>query len=366
MADPTSPTGPVFRLGEILARRKEEEQSYKRLATRITEMWAKHTDQTQERDIIDRRKLKLLAEDVQLGKNVVISTNQLRALDVYLAHFNQGLAHQPIFRRPEFLRTAVEGEEVIFLVGSKVHAKRVDLSQWDVLSVAEIQRGVNRFSTSVHFDLRDVLLDEQVPAHDDTPPWTEVLKDGQPSVICIGSPRSCHACESMLATMFGVTPFESAPAHDDLVPFHFVRPPDNDRRVPSRFVQTASELRAQHPGVAGEVERGSHALRIGDEVHLADRPDCQPCRTFGVIAVQRRAPGQVWTVAAGLNGAATHACALALEGMSSKLPPAGAGRSGVWWAVVEAFVREDQRYPGRGIFRVVRQRLLKGLTHWQG
>lgn len=362
---------PVFRLGQVIEQRKEAEGSYLELQKKIAQAWRATSGQGSAKPPVDRRKLRDLVEHAHdPERNVVVSLHQLRAIDSYLDRFNEGLAFRPLLERPDLLRALAESGEIAFLVGSKVHEGRVDLSQWDVLSVAEIQRGVNRSTSSVHFDILDVLLedDDEFAGEYEDEPWSGVLKDHGPSVVCIGSPRAVHAAEVMLADMFGVTPFEPSPPHDDHLPFHFVRPIEPEhQRVPSRFVLHSDDIRNTHLAEAVEVDAGTHALCVGDEVRLADRLDGSSprVRTFGVVAAQRRPSGRLWTVVAGLTGAATHACAQALEQLHAGLPRVVSGPPPVMWAVVEALVEEDGRRPGRGIYTVVRHSVAEEPRRWE-
>lgn len=361
--------GLVFRLGRVLARQKDHEGSYSKLEASIAAVWREHMGPTS-RPVIERRKLAALAEHADdPTTSVTISTRQLRALDLYLERWGEGLAHRPLFSRPSLVRELADGGEVVFLVGSKVHDGRVDLSQWDVQAVAELQRGMNRATTTVRYDLLDVLLEEEPDAArgyaDES--WAHVLDDHGPSVVCVGSPRAVHAAEVMLSRFAGLDPFLPSPAHDEAIPFHFVRPAvEEEAPVPSRFVWHADDIRSFDATAAAEVDKGAHALCLGRRVLLADRLDrgLDRVRTFGIFAAQRRSPGRVWTVVAGLTGAATHACAQVLAGLRASLPADGAGPSAVLWGAVEAVVEEDPRRPGRGVYKVQRHGLLDGPHRW--
>ncbi len=348
---------PVFRLAKVLSARKNAVGSFSKLSREIHAAWLELTGKESTRPIIDRRKVRAICS---AGDRLVLSLDELYALNAYLERFDESLARRPVFEKPSLLQAFAEGDRVVFLLGSKVHDRRVDLSQWDVKSVAEIQREVDRVSTNVHFDLHDVLLEEEVEkaraSFDE--PWAKFLESGGPSVVCIGSPRACHAAELMLSTMWGETPLEAAETDDPVLPFHFVRPSVQEQFVPSRFVWHENDIKDRDSAVARRVaEDQVFALCIGEEVHLADAPGKKPSRTFGVVVLQRRPNGAVWMVVAGLTGAATHAAALSLKEHSFSLPPASSDKpSPVLWFVIQAVVEEDARHPDRGVHHVV--------NHW--
>jgi hypothetical protein len=339
------PTDVVFRLAQVLAERKKKEGSYLNLARQINLVNGNPTPW-----VVDRRKLARIVEE---DPNVPLSPLELVALDRYLERFNEGLAQKPLLERPSILETLVEAGEVTFLLGARARRNRVDISNWDVQAMAEILRGTAGFRRT-HFDIREVLLlgdRSQVenaylkPRRRMKGTWLELLAEDGPSLVCCGSPRSCHAAEVLLAKMFGEDAFVSSVGLHPRMPFHFVWVGGEESKIPCRFEIVAEDLASSHASLTEQVLEGkARVLMVGDEPYLAQQPGETGSHTsYGIVAAQRRPGGQIWMVIAGLTGAATHAAARVVRKIHSNLPPRARGRrSKVFWVLVKSISKRGR------------------------
>jgi hypothetical protein len=178
------------------------------------------------------------------------------------------------------------------------------------------------------------------------------------TLISIGSPLASLSSELMLARMFRAHPFEPARSLDDRLPFCFIWSPQHSRNLRSRFALPADAI----PDERGALRRAvlanqASAFRCRRRV-FSVRIKADRWRMFGIIAAQRRRPGQVWVVICGQSGPATYAAATKLNEITTSLPWT-AGRDGpVLWAVVEAQIRRIPHARRHGDDReVVRARL---------
>lgn len=361
-----SPNPPEFRLARILWERwNAEGRSYARLARNISLANGIRVSKT-ETGIIDRRKLTKLIEQKEFSLDLI----ELQALDRYLDQFNEGLAHKPIFERKQILQRLVDAGNVTFLLASRARDTRVDLSHWDVDSLAEIQRSVNRISSSCRFDQHNVLLRTtlQEAKRALNKPWLkEMLGDSGPSLVCIGAPRACHAAEAMLAKMFHVEPFAHARNDADL-PFHFVWRREPQYVFRSCVARFGEDLRGFDRAATDEVVRGhAWAVQIGNQVYRAKFPGNKPTKAYGIVAVQRRSSGQVWMVVAGLSGVGTYAASLAVPSIADTLPEKIdiGEESKVLWTAIEANVVLDKRRKSARLPRIVSWRILTGPNQWE-
>src|SRR3954447_12321938 len=90
---------------------------------------------------IDRRTIQAIVE----GEDKALSLHQLEALDRYLAsRRREGLA--AVFGRPSIIRSLVEKERLVFLLGSQPRPddKRIDLSRWDARAMHEVFVRINK------------------------------------------------------------------------------------------------------------------------------------------------------------------------------------------------------------------------------
>lgn len=356
-----------LRIAKVLEDHLHEKHTYVALARAISAANHLHED---DKDALDRRKLKKIIDGDQ---DLVLSIDELRALDRYLEPLGEGLAYNNFFLRANILQTIADaGRPVKFLLGSRpVEDSRLNLDHWDVNALAEIQRGVGNFASNVRFDIRDVLLHGDVKAARrsvTSGQWTELLADDGPSLVCLGSSRATHASELLLARMFDVQPFEDSPESKARLPFHFVWPPDLDHLFPSAFRYTPEELAAFDPQAARLVHaQTASALEIGGTVYLDRLKQQYTSESYGVCVAQRRRGGQIWLVLAGVTGPATYAAARLANRLALHLPPTGPGEpSKVHWAAVRAFVQRDRKRAFGAFLEVENQEILSGPHAWEG
>jgi hypothetical protein len=346
-----------FRLAEVLGEHKAREGGYAALARAISEANGRDTtpgaNGKRPPDIIDRRKLVNLVED---PSKVVLSLADLRALDHYLERFGEGLAYVPLFKKPDLMQTLADSGRVTFLlgskpelIGSKREPERWNFSHWDVLAMAEIQRGVNASEVGTRFDIQDVpLADEAAKATKSKRKtgWMELLDDRGPSLVCLGSSRTGPAAEAMLSKMFKRPPFEDAPPEEKRsLPFHFVWNETLPYVFDSHFRLHANDVGADDPEAEKLISDGKASAIAIEKRVLVDRvtPDCWG-DTYGVCVAQRRKRGQVWLVLAGVTGAATYVAAKLAKQLATRLHEEKRGQhSDVYWAVVTAHVEKNQR-----------------------
>lgn len=359
MDDSSAPLDPLpgsdLRLARVLKERATAEGGFSALARAVSRANGVDTGSDvrgrREKDVIDRRKLRSLAE---ARDDVLLSIADMRALDRYLERFGEGLGYFPLFERPDLMQTLAESGRVTFLLGSKVlrdvevEKDRWVISRFDVLAMAELQRGINASGVSVHFDIQEAIMQDDlrvVREAIEAREWKELFGDRGPSLVCLASSRTNPGAESMLAHMFDREPFADAPLERRRrLPFQFVWNPELPFVFPSHFLLRPEEIASVHPDAADLVRRGkASAVSVGDEV-LVDRVTPRGWGdTYGLVAAQRRRRGQVWLLVAGVTGAATFAAARLAKKLSTRLHEENRGEdSNVHWALVRARVGQDQ------------------------
>ena len=356
-----------LRIAKVLEDHLHEKHTYVALARAISAANHLHED---EKDALDRRKLKKIVDGDQ---DLVLSIDELRALDRYLEPLGEGLAYNSFFLRSNILQPIADADRPVkFLIGSRpVERSRLNLDHWDVNALAEIQRGVGNFASNVRFDIRDVLLHGDVKnarRSVTSGQWTELLADDGDSLVCLGSSRATHATELLLARMFDVPPFEDSPQTKARLPFHFVWPPNLDHLFPSAFRYTPEELAAFDPQAARLVHaQTASALEMGGSVYLDRLKQRLTGESYGVCVAQRRPGGQIWLVLAGVTGPATFAAARLAHRLALPLHPTGPGEpSAVYWAPVCAYVQQDPKRAFGAFLEVEDQEILSGPHPWVG
>jgi hypothetical protein len=329
------------RLAEVILREKENQGTYKNLADAIQAANENVEASPEDRKLlkVDRRKLSNIAEK----KKVSLSVYELQAIDTYLAR-ERMRGVEAVFAKPTLIRSLTDTKLVHFLIGAKPQPdKTVVLSRWDVRSMITVIREIHSVSTDVVIDLHDVLLEPSVKRPNEKILNQEVrellVARTGPSVVCIGSPRACHASEIMLAKMFGVDPFARVKTPAELaLPFYFVWSDDQYDALPSSFALRARDVLGRESD-----DRGWKTVALKttepDETHTVDR-NTSRWRNYGVVVVQRRETGKLWVVAAGLSGPSTLAVARRLASIGGEPLHEATGKySPVVWAVVKASVR---------------------------
>ena len=331
-----------LRLARVLASEARRLGSFNRLAEEIRNVSG---------GLIDRRKLKRLTE----GVDVSIRLKELVALDTYLGRLGEGLSEKPLFDRPGILEALGRSGEVLIFYGTypRDRLERTDIIHWDIESVAEVIRDINRYGSAVHLEIEKVmnLPPGQRRSREELERWKRHLLDNGQSLVSIGSPRACHASEYMLAEMFGTEPYVAPTGDKIALPFQFAWTP-HGRRKRSSFTIGARDLRRLAPEFADKIrdENGkAEVLKIGNEILGVDTSK-PGWNSYGVIAAQRRRTGKIWLVLAGLSGPLTLATASALRLVMSNMPgPEQPGQhSPVLWCIVEARIERNPALPGDG------------------
>jgi hypothetical protein len=367
---PTSPgiASPRFRLSRALGERKAREGSYAALARAIEKSNAIGGRADQGR-ALDRRKLKAIVDG---APNLVLSLQELRALDCYLERYGEGLAYVPLFEKPDLMQTLADSGRVTFLLGSKPEPEHRYFSHWDVLAMAEIQRGISSSEMSVRFDIQDVLLHETLEAAAASTKiggWSELLADQGPSLVCLGSSRTSPAAEVMLCRMFQCSEFENpSRLEKQRLPFHFVWKPMLDYVFPSCFHLDSADISSRDPAAATAVRDNSASAVVTakdvfvDPVHPDHSGD-----TYGICIAQRRKRGQVWLVLAGVTGVATFVAAKLAKSLATRLHEQKPGQdSDVYWAVIRAGVDEDSNRPLANVRTFAKEAIVSGPHVWRG
>lgn len=300
---------------------------------------------------VDRRKLsKLVAND-----GVHLSIEDLDALEHYFRQQRgYGLGAILSFSNTVISQVAEESREVTFLLGARPDTNSPrqlqTISRWDVRAMADVLGAIFRATSKVKIGIDDVLLrceplsSRSFKTAFGNDPWYQSLRrKDSPSKLCIGSARSCHATEVMLAKMFGVQPFDES-VHRKL-PFRFLWPSQYAGSASS----FASEANLRHKRTTGHDILGLQLL--DREPMWVDRSQ-QSWRTYGVVAAQKRKFGQVWLVTAGLTAPGTLAAASQLEFLTGQIPQ----EPNVLWGIVAADVQwspngEKRRMSGPSILR---------------
>ena len=346
-----------LRLKRILQEQVDRLGSLSALARAINEAHAKSPGPKRKRGI-GRRKL----ADLLNGDDVPLYISELGAIDDYLNGIHQGLAFVPIFERTTLLATLAAQEEVHFLVGARELHNNISLSHFDTSAYADLGRQLSRPSPAATCVLEVVLLrpNRKGARNLQEEPYHRTLQH-ESAVVAIASPLSNPATEWMLWEMFG-RPADASPFELGQRPgVAFVLPDSYEHKVSSPFIESPSQLPATCALKAREIRDRCWALRVGDEVFVAEpeHEDLRRSKTYGVIVAQRRASGAFWVVAAGLHGAGTHAAALALPGAEISLASGRVGQDGpVHVRVVEAHVTFTRTSNGTKLGAVESHRIL--------
>ena len=307
---------------------------------------------------IERRKLSYLVK----GESVVLSFLELEALDVYLRRHGQGLG-SAFSASLSLVMSLIDKRDVAFLMGARRYEKVWAVSHWDVRSMASVLGTIFRTTSGVKVSLHDFpLLVEKDQEKLGPKTWERFFKqkgwlpnrddpDG-PSVVDIGSARSCHATEVMLAAMFGIKPFDSVEAAKLKLPFRFILPSNEYRSLPSSFAidaQTVDLTRELTQGLEEDKTREVYGIQClkkdpkqGNKVvqTCAINRTSSPWTTYGIIAAQKQQHGQTWVVISGATALGTLAAARQLEFVNFEFTPSGkrGHETKVSWALIEAEV----------------------------
>lgn len=339
MSPPASST-PELRLIRALKDRLQVVGSHAALARVIANAQpdeVKLTKDGKTRIPIDRRKLRRAIE----GNPDSLTLADLRVLDHYLELYGEGLAFHPLFEKPALLQSLAECRLVNFLIGSRSEEFRMNFAHWDLLGMAEIQRGINACRTAVRFDIREVSGDMNDPRllHKHVP-WRTLLEEVGPSLVCLGSCRTIPAAESMARAMFGGKPFGTDSLEKEALPFHFVWSKKPPYLADSPFHVISDEIKDIDPAAAKLVAAGkASAIKLGDHVVVDQVTPKNGGMAYGICVAQRRRNGQIWLLVAGITGVATYVGAKLTREFAIHLPEVNDGKaSPVYWSVIRAKV----------------------------
>jgi hypothetical protein len=258
----------------------------------------------------DRRKLaRLIAGQDLLAINFTM--RELGGLDRFLAQ-RGGLS--ALMAPHSLLHALAEKRRVKVLVGSR-NVNGIDiLSRWDVRAAFEILRGLDQLSHGVHIDIEDISFSARpdIDSLQNQKWYRDAFDDDSPSTVCIGSPRSCHASEFLLAHMCRTQPFVPRDQVMGNLPVGFGWAGDPDRPAPPSAFQLSP------------AEQGNARVKmiIGNQP-FEPKEDPGPNTAYSVIFAQRRPNNSVWIVCAGHSAPATYAAAAMLRALPVELtaPP---------------------------------------------
>lgn len=338
-----------------LSKRAEAEGGFLNLAGAITTAYQAQLVNVKDFEktyVIHRAKLSELAHG---SRDLRLSIEELEALHCYLGQFGLGLDRKPLFSSSTVLQDLAVSRSATFLLGSNMSHEGAYVSHFDMLAMVEIQRALNRLGSPLRLDTFDV--------HGTTPrsgqparPWKRVFGRHGPSAICIGSPRANQASEQALCALLEVG---KGPTPWARLPFYFVWDQKGSiNQEASRLARGVEEVEADHPALAKHLRAGrGWGLVVGDQVfcsdHVTEKSDGQhklrqSVCSHAVIAAQRQPEGQIWAVAAGLNGTGTYLAAANLPKMRGTLPRSeDPCPQAVLWCVVEGQV-DTSAMLGRG------------------
>jgi len=309
-------------------------------AARLAQLIKEANAQAGSKLTVDRRTLLKIRDTPQ---KVSLTLNILTALHNYYKQLGEGLNKLPILATCGLMEPLFDAKRVVFMLGAKPRPaeRRVDLSRWDALALAELVKEASRFDRRHEFDIEDILWRNPVDASAiKSEKWYSLLEMDQTSVISIGSPIAALSSEVMLARMFNVPPFESPHFSTKLpLPFYFAWVPRVSRGFRSAFGLTSRELMPEFRELAQGVQQNRTSAFILNGVPHPVPTEGKSWTMYGIIAAQRRSSGSVWLVVSGLAGPATLAAAQLLRLISAELPFTGTHESLVLWMPIKVNIK---------------------------
>lgn len=299
---------------------------------------------------IDRRKI------TQLSKGKLPRSLNYTELLALNSLTNGALAGALQKQRKTSIIHSLEGaKEVTFILGAREVDKTDHVSRWDVRAMAAVVRAIQtQCAKPPQINVEDVLRarpSRTGSAFDLTAylekaknqRWPTLLDRYEGALIAVGSTRSCHVIEHMLASMFECEIYNPRAARP---PFHFVWTEALHERLPSSFARPGSPP-ARSGGVASEIL----GLDVG-ETFYPITPQEPSWDAYGVCVAQRRRTGATWCVIAGATGPASLATADQLSSIDVLLPePQSPDVDGApVWFVVKAEVQQDEDRVGDNRF----------------
>lgn len=272
-----------------------------------------------ESDPIDRKRIRWLLEKEERDREYLYFS-EIRALHSFLVREKRG-GFGALLGGRNLLESVAACRNVVFILPSKRVYDTTAVIIWDLRAMMDIIEALRAVNPAIHVEIEIQRLREP-GEKDPQETWAETIKreswnrhlertDG-PAIICIGSPRANHASEVLLAKMYDREPF-SASAPSSSLPFRFYwKPPSN---LPSSFVAQDEDFKKHITNwKAYESRKKFSALIIGGKAPagfpLAYDEGTGYWESYGIIAAQRRQEGgQIWVVAAGLEGPASQGVA---------------------------------------------------------
>jgi hypothetical protein len=329
-------TPPVLRLQGLISHEIDRVGGAPRLAELVNQANANAGSRRK----VDRRTLVKIRD---APAKVSLTLDLLIALNEYLKTVGAPLHKLPILVTRGVVEPLFDSERLVFMLGAKPRPseRRVDLSRWDALALAELVGAASRCGHRQEYAIEDVLWRNPVdPSAIRSEKWYSLLEMDGTSVVSIGSPIAALSSEVMLSRMFGVAPFECPRfSIKPPLPFYFVWLPRVARGFRSAFGLTSEELEPGFKQLAKDVKRGSTAAFILDGTAFAVPAEAKSWTMYGVVAAQRRASGSVWLVVSGLAGPATLAAAKLVKWIDAELPVTHNQNSQVLWVPVKATIR---------------------------
>ena len=293
--------------------------------------------------VVSRKQLKSIAD----GETSRLSTEQLDALDAYFRATRSQSLVALMAEYNRLLSVVARSPEARFMLGERPSGIRdgLSLSKWDFDSMAgflqamyALDRGGNlrlRFS-EVRMETDDEVSSESYESDFGDEEWYRHLTSNECPIVCLGSPRSCHAAEWLMAKMFGIQPFARAGAEG--LPFYFGWSRDHYFRHGCSFVR----MREPADGLVYPWENRSIIIP-GDREYVIE-PAGKAWKSYGITVVQRLPePAVVRAVFCGLSGPETRG-AVGISGQMEVPPFSGDGSSPVAWALSES--RFELKNPG--------------------
>jgi hypothetical protein len=301
---------------------------------------------------VDRRKLTQLSGKKAAGRPPQppalprsFTLAELMALDSFT---NGALTEALRKARSTSIIHSLEGaKEVTFILGARELEKTDHVSRWDVRAMTALVRAMQRQCASApEINVEDVLRvrpNRSGSAFDlavyrektKTQPWTGLLDRHDGALIALGSSRSLHVVEHMLANVFDEEIYRKPSTE---MPFSFVWTKELYERLPSTFARVG-EPPAVRPGRVP-----SDILGLDVEGRFYEISPREPSwNAYGVCVAQRRRNRATWIVVAGATGPATFCTAEMLGQVDVLLPePESDDVDGApVWFVVEAKIKQD-------------------------
>ncbi|HEY7765643.1 MAG TPA: hypothetical protein VIB38_11690 [Aestuariivirgaceae bacterium] len=345
-------SGLKFELAQMVESAIVAEGSAARLSKKIVTAVRRLDPQTGD-DVngIDPRTLKKLAAD---DPTVQLSAAQLRMLDAYFAPRGMSLAVRPLLASHSILPHVARSEKMLFLLGAypRKEEMRIDVSHWDFKSVTHLVNAMNSRAPRAGYTMEEVIYqDGMAPTEFSRQSWFRRIADDT-SIIAIGSSRVNHAAEYLLSEMFPsidsrpfvFTSSDGSPSFQSAFWLPFNRFAALGKRRGIKLDDRASDILRNHSSGARALVADKNLFVSDPLLRVSPRSEGnsvgESFKTYGIVAVQRRAAGGIWVAVCGLSGPGTFGSACAIDTAVGLMPHVTPGRhSEPLWVVVEIGVQ---------------------------